>query len=80
MSAQLEVTKGKKVEAAEVKDLEPHQIVVLLADTPGSAEVEGQTFCALIQCPYCGGSGRCGVSPDVGKYYRCSSCGAVFRT
>jgi predicted RNA-binding Zn-ribbon protein involved in translation (DUF1610 family) len=80
MDAGIEVRKGIKVAAAEAEGLDPTQIVVLLPEPPPQAEVEAQTFCTAIQCPYCGKSGRCEVSPVPGKYYRCNNCGALFKT
>ena len=80
MSAEMKVKKGIKVAAAEAESLDPKQIAVLLPDAPPQAEVEAQTFCTSIQCPYCGKSGRCDIDPVPGQYYRCINCGALFRT
>jgi hypothetical protein len=79
MSPEMEVKQGIKVAADETKRLDPHRIVALLPDPPHN-EVEGQTFCTSIQCPYCGKSGRCDASPVPGKYFRCINCGSLFRT
>jgi DNA-directed RNA polymerase subunit RPC12/RpoP len=80
MSAEIEVIKGIKVAAEEAARLDPQQIARLLPDAPPQGEVEGQTFCTSIQCPYCGKSGRCDIEPVPGKYYRCINCGSLFRT
>jgi predicted RNA-binding Zn-ribbon protein involved in translation (DUF1610 family) len=80
MGAGNEVRKGIKVAPEEAERLDPKQIRVLLPEPPAPAEVEAQTFCTSIQCPYCGKSGRCDLNPDPGKYYRCMNCGALFRT
>jgi hypothetical protein len=80
MSPETEVRKGIEVAPEEAKKVDPKEIVGLLADAPPPGEVEGQTFCTSIQCPYCGKSGRCNIDPVPGKYYRCINCGAIFRT
>ena len=80
MSPGIKVIKGIKVAPQEAATLNPEQIAVLLPDTPPQAEVEAQTFCTSIQCPYCGKSGKCDINPVPGTYYRCSNCGALFRT
>jgi len=80
MSAEMEVRQGIKISADEAVSLDPQQIAVLLPDASPQAEVEGQTFCTSIQCPYCGKSGRCDTDPVPGQYYRCINCGALFRT
>jgi predicted RNA-binding Zn-ribbon protein involved in translation (DUF1610 family) len=80
MSAQLEVRKGIKVAADEVTNLDPQQIGVLLPANPPQTEVEGQSSCSWIQCPYCSATGRCTTDWVPGSYYRCKNCGSLFRT
>jgi predicted RNA-binding Zn-ribbon protein involved in translation (DUF1610 family) len=80
MSPEIAVRKGIKVAAEEAARLDPQQIAGFLPDAAPQGEVEGQTFCASIQCPYCGKSGRCDTELVPGKYYRCINCGSLFRT
>ncbi len=80
MTEEVKVTKGKKIEAAEEKKLDPAKMGLLLAGAPPEGEVEAQgMYYCYTQCPWCGNVGRSVCSSDVYVLYRCGWCGRPFR-
>jgi hypothetical protein len=76
---EITVKVGTTLSDAEIKALNPKDIVTLYAQ-PEKTGVEGQAdFVGYQICPYCGCSGTGLMSSEVYRYFTCHCCGGTFR-